>query len=363
MPRALPYLQTETTRHGKTVYFVRFGKGPRIRIKGDYGTAEFMAAYNAALATAAPESKQPAKDKRSLAWLISRYQETTAWTKFQPATQRQCAAILRQVIDRAGTAPFKAIEKRHIMTALDERRHTPHQADHFLKVMRGLFSWALKAGEIDADPTHGVEFTKAESDGHHPWTAEEISRFETRWPIGTPERLAMAVLFFTGLRLGDAVTLGRQHIREGWIRIATEKTGEIIDLPLAPELADIIAATPTTGLALISTEAGVPRTKAGFGNWFRDACMAAGVPGRAHGLRKALATMAAESGATETELEAMFGWRDRETSMIYTKAASRKKQAAEGMRKALEGRKKNDPAPHLLPETPHLENSSKKSGG
>jgi hypothetical protein len=42
-----------------------------------------------------------------------------------------------------------------------------------------------------------------------------------------------------------------------------------------------------------------------IGNWFRDACEAASVPSRAHGMRKAGATRAANNGATEAELEAI----------------------------------------------------------
>jgi integrase len=363
MPRALPFLQTETTRHGKTVYFVRFGKGPRIRIKGEYGTAEFMAAYAAALAGAAPPGARPEKDAKSLAWLIARYRETALWATFSPATKRQREAILRQVIDRAGSKPFEAIEKRHIQAGVDERRFTPHQANHFLKVMRHVFAWAAGADHVAVDPTQGVPFVKVKTLGHHTWTADEIAAFEAHWPIGTPQRLAFAILAYTGLRRGDAVRIGRQHIREGWISLPwLEKNGKPHQIPLAPPLAEIIAATETKGLALISTESGAPRTKGGFGNWFREACEAAGVPGRAHGMRKALATRAAEGGASETELEALFGWSDRETSSIYTAAANKKKQAGEAMRKALAGQKVNDPAPHLGPESPHLKNSLKKTG-
>ena len=36
-------------RHGNVVWYVRVGKGPRIRIKGIYGTPEFEAAYRAAI--------------------------------------------------------------------------------------------------------------------------------------------------------------------------------------------------------------------------------------------------------------------------------------------------------------------------
>jgi hypothetical protein len=53
----------------------------------------------------------------------------------------------------------------------------------------------------------------------------------------------------------------------------------------------------------------MPMVKESFGTWFRGACKAAGVPGSAHGLRKAGATRAANSGATEAELEAIIGWK------------------------------------------------------
>jgi hypothetical protein len=45
-----PYLNREVTRHGRVVWFVRVYPGPRIRIRGEYGTPEFKAAYEAAIA-------------------------------------------------------------------------------------------------------------------------------------------------------------------------------------------------------------------------------------------------------------------------------------------------------------------------
>jgi len=63
MPRPRPqYLQSEWTRHGKRVWYVRVGTGPRIRIKGEYGSAEFMEAYHAAVKGERPKLnlKRPA---------------------------------------------------------------------------------------------------------------------------------------------------------------------------------------------------------------------------------------------------------------------------------------------------------------
>jgi integrase len=53
----------------------------------------------------------------------------------------------------------------------------------------------------------------------------------------------------------------------------------------------------------------------------------------AHGLRKASATIAAESGASESELNAMFGWSGHQMAQLYTRKADRKKLAARAMAK------------------------------
>jgi len=50
MPRPRPpHLQREVTRHGKANWYVRIGKGPRVRIRADFGTPEFDAEYQAAI--------------------------------------------------------------------------------------------------------------------------------------------------------------------------------------------------------------------------------------------------------------------------------------------------------------------------
>jgi integrase len=62
--------------------------------------------------------------------------------------------------------------------------------------------------------------------------------------------------------------------------------------------------------------------------------VAAGILNKsAHGLRKAAATRAAENGATVQELMAIFGWIDIKEAEIYTRAADRKRLAAQSMTK------------------------------
>ncbi|MEJ0094570.1 MAG: tyrosine-type recombinase/integrase [Methylocella sp.] len=210
--------------------------------------------------------------------------------------------------------------------------------------MRGLFQWAVKAKHLTVDPTKNVDGFGHKTKGFHTWTDEEIRRFEKRWPIGTRERLALAILLYTGLRRGDAARLGRQHVRDGLITMTTEKTGTIVEIPILPVLEKIIAVSKTGDGAFVATPSGDPMTKESFGNWFRDACNAAGVPGAAHGLRKAGATHAANNGATEAELEAIFGWTGGRMASLYTKAANRKRLARGAMAK-MAREESSDPMP------------------
>jgi integrase len=98
-----------------------------------------------------------------------------------------------------------------------------------------------------------------------------------------------------------------------------------------PELAAVIDAGPTGDLTFLVTEYGKPFTAAGFGGWFRKRCDEAGLPHcTAHGLRKAGATLAAEAGATDRQLMAMFDWTTSGQATVYTAAADKKRLAREG---------------------------------
>ena len=83
MPRPRPpHLQREITRHGKAVWYVRVDRGPRIRIKAEYGTPEFDVEYRAGLAGV--PARKAAPSCSSLQWLITRYRERSLVVAFPP---------------------------------------------------------------------------------------------------------------------------------------------------------------------------------------------------------------------------------------------------------------------------------------
>jgi len=349
MPRIRPpHLQRERIRHGESVWYVRIGKGPRTRLRADFGTLEFDSEYQAAI-TGAPRIVKGAPGAGTLGWLLDRYRETSAWSRLSAATRRQRDNILVHVLETAGRQPFANITKATILAGRERRAPTPAQARNFLDAMRGLFRWAEGAGRIKSDPTAGVENPRRKKgDGFIAWTETDVEAYQRRWPLGTRQRVWLDVLLYTGLRRGDAVRFGRQHVRNGIGTIKTEKSGfnMTCTLPILPVLTETLEAGPCGDLTYIAGERGQPLTKESFGNLFREACKLAGVPGSAHGVRKIAATTAANRGASVAQLEAIFGWCGGTMASLYTRSADRQRLAIEAMHKLGNDERTSIPAPH-----------------
>lgn len=331
VPRPRPiYLQKRWSRHGKLTWYVRVGRGKLVRLREEYDSPKFWEEYHAAIDGKPRATTVPPTKSASLKWLIERYKDSSAWRELSPATRRQRENIFAGVLAKSGDEPFLAIKSSDIEAAKEDRRDTPAQARNFLDAMRGLFRWAKDPAKfVKVDPTEGVRNpARAYSGPGFPaWTESDIDLYEKRWAAGTRQRVWLHVLLYTGLRRGDAVRLGRQHLRQGIATIWTEKTGTEVTIPILPILADTLASGPTGDLAFICGERGEPLTKESFGNVFSAACRAAGVKKSAHGVRKIGATRAAENGATVAELEALFGWSGGQMASLYTRAADRRRLA------------------------------------
>jgi integrase len=127
-----------------------------------------------------------------------------------------------------------------------------------------MMAHAVEAEFRKDDPTRDVKAVKVKSDGFHSWSEAEIEQFEVRHPVGSKARLALALLLYTGQRRSDVVTMGRQHIRDGFTHVRQQKTGAELDIPIMPELQAIIGDTPKDNLTFLVTQFGKPFTPAGF---------------------------------------------------------------------------------------------------
>jgi hypothetical protein len=128
MPRPRPpHLHRQVSRHGKTVWYVRIGKGPRVRIRSDFGTPLFDAQYQAAIeGLPARQDTKDGASTGSFAWLIERYRETGAWTNLSLATRRQgktfsSTSCNRPAVGRSGRSRQRRSWRRAIAGTI--RRH------------------------------------------------------------------------------------------------------------------------------------------------------------------------------------------------------------------------------------------------
>ena len=120
--------------------------------------------------------------------------------------------------------PIGTLSPAHVKMLRDHKAGTPGAANNRRKYLASMFGWAVEQGLLRANPAREIRRISYATSGFHTWTVEEVRQFEARHPIRTKARLALALLLFLGVRRGDVVTLGRQHVKFGWLRMVPRKT-------------------------------------------------------------------------------------------------------------------------------------------
>ena len=315
----------------------RFEAGDfRCNLPGPYGGAEFVAAYEAALVgSRAPRSTA---EPDTVSWLIEQYLGSLKFQNLSVSRKRSIRGELDWLRETAGKYHFARLEVRHV-EALMARKAGPVAANTVKKNMSMLFNFAAKKlGYVGPNPAKFAERLKVNPDGYHTWTDAEVERFLEQHGPGTKARLVLLLALNTGMSRQDLCRVGWQHVAEkdGVQRIAYKrtKTSVAADLPILPELSGELAILPNDRLLFITQEARPigykPET---LGNWFRDRCAEANVPGSLHGLRKAGATRLADAGATNWEIASYLAHKDTKQADTYTKKANRAKLADSGFAK------------------------------
>jgi integrase len=323
-------------RHGKPRFYLRREGAKQIALPGLPWSPEFMQAYQAALtgqeSTAAKRTHGAPGTIRALA--VSYFNSIAFRSLKADSTQATYRNIIERLCAEYGEKRAALLQREHVVAMMAARADKPDSANGLRKVLRAMMQHAIEIGLRKDDPTRDVKAMRVKGDGYHSWTDEEILQFENRHAVGSRARLALALLLYTGQRRSDVVRMGKQHVRKGAIDVRQIKTGATLQIPIHETLAAIIAATPSDHLTYLTTVFGKPFTAAGFGNWFRDQCNAAGLSHcSAHGLRKAAARRLAEAGCTAHEIAAITGHASLREVQRYTKAADQMRLAVAAMNK------------------------------
>ena len=365
------YLYEDTDRHGTVrLYFRKRIEGTRkfrkVRLRQQPGTPEFHEEFAAAALAGRPygDTGRPAPPPRivanSLQWLIGEYYKRCAVFKsYDEETKKVRRNLLKALCEepetagsclRVGDLPYNIPEDK--IELLRDRKEGVYAANARLKAIRQLFKWAASVKPKLLARNHAADvplLPEPETGGHHTWSVEEIQKYIRRHPPGTKAYLVLMLFLLTGQRISDVAKLGKQHIRKPehvsellrkthagrWLAFTQHKNRKkapvSLVIPMLPMLEKVVELSPCGSLTFIETEFGKPHTTKGLGNWFADQCILAEVPGRAHGLRKAGATIAAENGATPYQLMSIFGWKTLEQAELYTKKVRQQLMAGGSM--------------------------------
>jgi integrase len=376
------YLYVDVSQRGQVRYYVQLrNKLPKIRIKAEFGTPEFEAEVDAAIAAqialygnegdyinaqkqrneARPALPTTTPQPGTLRWYWNGYKQSDHWLGdlsvgqegLSDSTRLQRSGLIESLLPENGEKPFAVLTRKVIKAEMKAR--TPSQAGNLLSALRGMIRWMIDEGHLDEDddPTIGLKSGKAkasrESGGFVPWTEQDMTIYRAKWPLGTEARLMFDILHYTFLRLGDAYRFGpphlRQIVRKMAVQIATEKSGgnTTVTVPVHPEFAGSLRAARAAGIIGADVFSGklvkdrvLPMNKKAWAAKFKKYAVLAGVnqPKKScHGVRKARAEVAAYAECTESQMMAMFGWTDPKMPAHYIAKANRQKLGVSGMDK------------------------------
>lgn len=327
----LPYLKTY--RSGDKVYYYVRRKGrPAVRLNGKPGTPEFMTAYQDALAS------EPVRQSRhgsgTFGALVNAYYGSAKFVNLKPNSKSTYRIVLEAIVAKHGHRPAATMPASIAVKIIEQIGATrPAMANLARAVLRRLMQYAIATGVRTDNPFAHVETYKTGT--RHTWSDTELAAFEARWPLGTRERLAYALLLYTAQRGGDVARMRRQDIVKGAIQVTQEKTGAELTIPIHPNLHAALKAYPAKGMTLLGDQAGRPISRPALTHLMKTAAAAAGLPARClpHGLRKSAMRRLAEAGGTVKELQSVSGHGTLKEVERYTKAADQRLLSKAAIRK------------------------------
>lgn len=315
----------------------------------DLGTEEFRVEYHAFM-NPGPRGEAPAVERAkpgTIGELRARYFDPIARLGPTKVTQDKVRAVIERFCEPRMDNPVALVTFEHIDRIL-AKTMTPTTIDtprgprkvggieaarKLRKELVRFFDFAVKIKMRPDNPvmlSQEIKVAAGErSKGYHTWSEGEIEQFRARWALGTRERLTLEMLIWSGQRRSDVRLFGRQNIKDGRIWINAAKTGKEGSIPVAPQLLRAIVAMPANGsMFYLVTHKGLPFTAAGFGNFFKAACVDAGLPHcTAHGLRKAMMRRMAELNLANQTMKAISFHSGDDEVALYTRDANQKRLA------------------------------------
>ena len=217
-----------------------------------------------------------------------------------------------------------------------------------LTVFKRYFRWAVREHLVGADPT--LRLLTAKQPQRVPATLSEaqvealLGAPEVATPLGLRDRTMLELMYASGLRVSELVTLKSVHLSlsDGALRVTGKGAKERL-LPFGEEahawITRYLAEARATILggqssdALFVTARGGPMTRQMFWKLIKAHALRGGVhvPLSPHTLRHAFATHLLNHGADLRAVQMLLGHADISTTTIYTHVARERLRSVHAM--------------------------------
>ena len=178
-----PGVTSKPDRHGRIRHRLRkMTKGVKVDtyLPGAFGSAEFRAAYEAAIVGALDRTPTVRAQAGTVGWLVESYLCSARFRELSPSRKRSIRGELDWLRREAGDLPFARIGVRHV-EALMDKKSGPTAANTVKKNLSMLFNFAAKKLDyIGPNPARHADRRRVNRDGYHTWTESELDRFLER---------------------------------------------------------------------------------------------------------------------------------------------------------------------------------------
>jgi integrase len=287
------------------IYWYAWKGGPRIR--GEYGTPEFIASYNEAI-----EQRVPIPEGK-LQSLIQGYQKSQKFLGRRKRTREDYIRQIKIIEKEFGDFPLRALAARETRGVFMDWRDrlalkSVRQADYAWTVLALILAWAKDLGKIAVNPCEKGGRLYSGTRVDFVWSIDNEAAFLEH--ASAHLHLPLLLALWTGQRQGDLLRLTWSAYDGTHIRLRQSKTGVRVQIPVGAPLKvalDVAAKSKRSPTILLNSD-GRPWTQDGFRASWGKACDKAGIDGVTfNDLRGTAVTRLAIEGCTEAEIATITG--------------------------------------------------------
>jgi integrase len=310
----LPQYVREKKAKGRTYYYFDIGKGddgrrlllplPHIKDPGFGGAL--------ARAKATRTNRKNRHDILTLDGLIRSFERSPEFRGKSEATKKNYSIYLAKanslIRTRNGESPpARAIEKPDVLALRDRLADTPGAANQVVRAVGALYKWAKDRHGLKENPAHGVTMFKATP--HEPWPEDLLEEALSDPQVGMP----VALLYFTGQRIDDTITMSWRDIRGDYMNVFVQKKDKHVKVAILPELQAMLDRQEKTAVTILTNANGRPWTQGGLRQKLQHWAAERGHKVVPHGLRKNAVISLLEAGCTHAEVS---GITDQSIQMV-----------------------------------------------